>query len=80
MALSKMGELIVKYEEGNLNREEIINLFQLIYDTKAYTWLQGCYGRTLQDLINADLIKLKRVKQWLLQKLKETNLNYLFKN
>ena len=80
MALSKMGELIVKYEEGNLDEEEIINLFQLIYDTKAYTWLQGCYGRTLQDLINADLIKLKRVKQWLLQKLKETNLNYLFKN
>ena len=80
MALSKIGELIVKYEEGNLNGEEIINLFQLIYDTKAYTWLQGCYGRTLQDLINADLIKLKRVKQWLLQKLKETNLNYLFKN
>ena len=63
MALSKIGELIVKYEEGNLNGEEIINLFQLIYDTKAYTWLQGCYGRTLQDLINADLIKLKRVKQ-----------------
>ena len=80
MALSKIGELIVKYEEGNLNGEEIINLFQLIYDTKAYTWLQGCYGRTLLDLINADLIKLKRVKQWLLQKLKETNLNYLFKN
>ena len=59
MALSKLGGLIVEFEEGNLNREEIINLFQLIYDTKAYTWLQCCYGRTLQDLINSDLIKLK---------------------
>ena len=57
MTLSKVGELIVEFEEGNLNGEEIINLFQLIYDTKAYTCLQGCYGRTLQDLINADLIQ-----------------------
>ena len=54
-----LGELIIEFEEGNLNREETINLFQLIYDTKAYTWLQGCYGRTLQDLINADLIQTK---------------------
>ena len=63
MAQPKIGELIVEFEEGNLNGEEIINLFQLIYDTKAYTWHQGCNGRTLQVLINADLIKLKRVKQ-----------------
>ena len=33
--------------------------FNIIYDTKAYTWLQGCYGRTLQDLINANLIQTK---------------------
>ncbi len=59
MALSKLGELLVEYEEGNLNREKIINLFQLIYDTKAYTWLQGIYGRTLRDFINADLIQTK---------------------
>jgi len=57
--MTKLGELIVEYEEGNLNGEEIINLFQLIYDAKAYIWLQGRYGRTLQDFINADLIKLK---------------------
>ncbi len=43
MTLSKVGELIVEFEEGNL----------------TYTWLQGCYGRTLQDLINADLIQTK---------------------
>ena len=28
-----LGELIVEFEEGNLNGEETINLFQLIYDT-----------------------------------------------
>ena len=54
-----LGELIVEFEEGNLNGEETINLFQLIYDSIAYTCLQGCYGRTLQDLINADLIQPK---------------------
>ena len=58
-----LGELIVEFEEGNLNQEETINLFQLIYDTKAYTWLQGCYGRTLQGLIDADLIQTKEVKE-----------------
>ena len=60
MALSKMGELIVEFEEGNLNEEDTINLFQQIYDTKAYTWLQGFYGRTLRDLINAGLIQTKK--------------------
>ena len=59
MTLSKVGELIVEFEEGNLNEKESINLFQLIYDTIAYTWLQGFYGRTLQDLINAELIQTK---------------------
>ena len=59
MSLSKIGELIVEFEEGNLNGQETIDFFQLIYDTKAYTWLQGSYGRTLQDLINANLIQTK---------------------
>ena len=46
---------------GYREQEEAKNLFQLIYDSKAYTWLQGSYGRTLQDLINADLIQTKEV-------------------
>ena len=54
-----LGELLFRFEEGDLNEEETINLFQVIYDSKAYTWLQGSYGRTLQDLINADLIQIK---------------------
>tara|TARA_R100000152_G_C6565485_1_gene34712 strand:- start:300 stop:488 length:189 start_codon:yes stop_codon:yes gene_type:complete len=54
-----LGELIVEFEEGNLNKEETINLFQLIYDSKAYTWLQGSYGRTLQNLIDNNYIQLK---------------------
>ncbi len=54
-----LGELIVEFEEGNLNEEETINLFQLIYDSKAYTWLQGSYGRTLQNLIDNNYIQLK---------------------
>jgi len=54
-----LGELLFRFEKGDLNEEETINLFQLIYDSKAYTWLQGSYGRTLQNLIDNNYIQLK---------------------
>ena len=54
-----LGELLFRFEEGDLNEEETINLFQVIYDSKAYTWLQGSYGRTLQTLIDNNYIQLK---------------------
>jgi len=54
-----LGELLFRFEEGDLNEEETINLFQIIYDSKAYTWLQGSYGRTLQNLIDNNYIQLK---------------------
>ena len=53
------GELLFRFEEGDLNEEETINLFQAIYDSKAYTWLQGSYGRTLQNLIDSNYIQLR---------------------
>lgn len=49
-------DLLLRYEEGDVNDEEVIELFQQIYDTRAYTWLQGCYGRMLRDLINEGYI------------------------
>ena len=51
-----MLDLILDYESGNLEEHQIIELFQQIYDTKAYLWLQGHYGRTLEHLIDSDLI------------------------
>ncbi len=49
-------DLLFRYEEGNLTYDEFVELFQQIYDTKAYLWLQGVYGRTLRDLIEEGII------------------------
>jgi len=47
---------IIAYEQGDLNEEETIALFQeLVNDGTAWT-LQGHYGRTAQALLDADLI------------------------
>ena len=54
--LVTMLDLILDYESGNLDDHQILELFQQIYDTKAYLWLQGHYGRTLDHLIDSDLI------------------------
>tara|TARA_Y100000992_G_scaffold286665_1_gene238771 strand:+ start:495 stop:659 length:165 start_codon:yes stop_codon:yes gene_type:complete len=51
-----MLDLILDYESGDLDNDQIIELFQQIYDTKAYLWLQGHYERTLDHLIDSDLI------------------------
>lgn len=51
------AELLLKYEcEGLDTEEELITLFQQIYDTQAYKWLQGHYGRILRDLIDEGYI------------------------
>ena len=49
-------DLLIAFENGELTDDEFIDLFQQIYDTKAYLWLQGYYGRELQHLINEGLI------------------------
>ena len=51
-----MFDLIFAYESDQLDYDQIIELFQQIYDTKAYLWLHGHYGRTLDHLIDSDLI------------------------
>ena len=51
-----MLDLILDYESDDLDNDQIIELFQQIYDTKAYLWLQGHYSRTLDHLIDSDLI------------------------
>ena len=49
-------DLLFRFEEGELTDDEFVTLFQQIYDTKAYLWLQGFYGRELQHLIAEGLI------------------------
>lgn len=51
------SDLLFRYETECLDtEEEFLTLFQQIYDTKAYTWLQGHYGRILHNLIEEGLI------------------------
>jgi hypothetical protein len=51
------SDLLFRYEiEGLDTDDEVITLFQQIYDSKAYTWLQGNYGRMLQQLIQEGYI------------------------
>lgn len=51
-------DLLLKYETDCCTDDEIVQLFQEIYDTQAWQWLQGHYGRTLSLLAEQGLIQL----------------------
>jgi hypothetical protein len=44
---------IIAYEQGDLEQEEVINLFQHLVDSGLAWSLQGSYGRTAAALIEA---------------------------
>ncbi|MBT7337973.1 hypothetical protein HN801_04695 [Candidatus Peregrinibacteria bacterium] len=44
---------IIAYENGEMNEEEVIILFQELVDTGMVWVLQGHYGRTAQALLDA---------------------------
>ena len=46
---------IIKYEQGELNQHEMVEMFQDLIDTGEAWTLQGHYGRTAQALIVAGL-------------------------
>ena len=46
---------IIAYEEGELDEDETISLFQGLIDSGLARQLQGHYGRTAIDLINAGI-------------------------
>lgn len=46
-------DLIIRFENGELNKEEVIDLFQNLIDTGMAWRLQGSYGRTAHALIEA---------------------------
>ena len=56
LLLVTMFDLILAYESDELDNDQIVKLFQQIYDNKAYLWLQGHYERTLDHLIDSGLI------------------------
>lgn len=50
------NDLLFRYEEGDVTYDEFVTLFQQIWDSKAYTWLQGSYGRILHNLIEEGVV------------------------
>jgi len=48
-----MLDKMIAWEQGELNDEETAELFQHLVDTGLAWQLQGVYGRTARDLIEA---------------------------
>ena len=53
---------IMDYEQGEMEEEEVVEFFQELVNTGMAWTLQGHYGRTAMDLINAGLIQPKESK------------------
>ena len=51
-------DLLIAYEEGTLEREDFLKLFQQIYDSSIYPASRSLWS-TLSDLAQAGLINLK---------------------
>jgi hypothetical protein len=47
---------IIEFESGEMDEEQVIELFQELVDTGMAWQLQGSYGRAAADLIEAGLV------------------------
>ena len=54
--MSELTQQIIEYEQGELDEEQTIQLFQELYDSGLVWNLQGHYGRFAYQLIEAGLI------------------------
>ncbi len=49
---------IIEFEQGELDEDEVIELFQHLVDSGLAWQLQGSYGRTAANLIEAGYIEV----------------------
>jgi hypothetical protein len=52
---------IIAFESGELDQDGVVELFQYLVDTGMAWTLQGSYGRTAANLLNAGVISAKNL-------------------
>lgn len=57
---TELVDQIIAFESGELDEEKTVELFQKLVDTGMAWTLQGSYGRTAMQLIEAGLVKRPR--------------------
>jgi hypothetical protein len=56
-------EKIMRYEQGEMSEDEVLELFQQLINDGSVWLLQGHYGRMAHSLIEAGMVEPKAVKK-----------------